>query len=139
VTPGSSNNTTPVLPPPPAEYVFKPTTEHFFMFVFQKMESKAMGVKAALGDFNTFNFSSQQLTVSMGMLKLDQGYIVVKSFPTAAHAKIYMNAVRSNNLLLKEYKSDEYTLMIISGDNFKKLQADKDMEPYRKFYKANYK
>ena len=98
-----------------------------------------MGVKAGLNDFNTFNFASQSLSVSINMLKQNEGIIIVKAFPSAAHAKIYMNAVKGNKQLLKEYKPEEYSLLLISADNFKKLNAEKDMAAYIKFYKANYK
>lgn len=135
--------TTSVLAPDPsaipAAYSYKPSSEHYFVFVFNKMESRTMGVKAGLADFNTFNFSSQNLAVSINMLKPDFGIVLVKSFPSASHAKIYMNAVRTNKLLFKEFKQDEYQLLLISADNFKKLNKDKDEDAYMKFYKANYK
>ena len=139
----------PVIPTPsvlepdasaiPATYSYKPSSEHHFVFVFNKMESRTMGVKAGLADFNTFNFNSQNLSVSINMLKPDFGIILVKTFPSASHAKIYMNAVRANKLLLKEFKPEEYQLMLISADNLKKLHKDKDADAYMKFYKANYK
>jgi len=135
----------PVAPIPASQpkateaYIYKPSVEHYFVFYFNKMESKTMGLKAGFGDFNTFNFSAQKLTVLLDMLRPDQGIIVVQSFPSASHAKVYLNSVRSNNLLLKEFKPDEYTLMVISAENFSKLSADRDMTPYLKFYKTNYK
>ena len=129
------NTNTPQL----SAYTSKPASEHYFIFQFNKMESRAMGVKAGLNDFNTFNFASQSLSVSINMLKQNEGIIIVKAFPSAAHAKIYMNAVKGNKQLLKEYKPEEYSLLLISADNFKKLNAEKDMAAYIKFYKANYK
>lgn len=138
-----TNAATPTTPnsvaSPPASYTNKPKDEHYFLFYFHKAESRAQGVKVGLVDFNTFNYSNQKLKVSLDMLQAEQGVIVVKAFPTAAHARIYLNAVRANSLLLKEYKSDEYQLLIISADNFKKLEAEHDMSGYLKFYKANYK
>ncbi|HRO42165.1 MAG TPA: tetratricopeptide repeat protein, partial [Flavipsychrobacter sp.] len=120
-------------------YTYNASGEHFFIFYFTKMESKTMGIKAGLTDFNTFNFSSQKLSVTVDMLKPDQGIILVKSFPAASHAKIYLNSVRSNKSLFKEYKSDEYQLLMISTENMKKLNTDRDMNEYLKFYKGNYK
>jgi hypothetical protein len=132
-----------VVPPntaaAPAAYTYNASAPHYFIFFFNKMESKAMGVKAALTDFNTFNYNSQHLNAELTMLQQGQGIITVNSFPSAAHAKIYLNSVKANNLILKEYTPSEYTLMIISADNYKKLRADHDITPYLKFYKANYK
>lgn len=123
----------------PASYTYKPKDEHYFLFYFYKAESRSQGVKAGLGDFNTFNYSSQKLAVSLNMLQPTQGIITVKSFSSAAHAKIYVNAVRANTLLLKEYKPSEYQLLIISADNYKKLETEHDINGYLQFYKANYK
>jgi len=103
------------------------------------MESKAMGVKAALGDFNTFNFGSQNLDVSLDMMQENQGIIVVKTFPGASHARIYLNALKNNKQIFKEYKPEEYSLLMISADNFKKLQTDRDILPYLNFYKTKYR
>lgn len=126
-------------PPTPTAYTYNPSVSHYFIFLFNKMESKAMGVKAALTDFNTFNYGSQHLKADITMLQQGQGIITVNAFPSAAHAKIYLNSVKANSPILKEYNPSEYTLMIISADNYKKLRADHDITPYLKFYKANYK
>lgn len=124
---------------PPISYTYKPKDEHYFLFYFYKAESRAQGVKVGLGDFNTFNYSNQKLKVSLDMIQPTQGVIVVKAFTSAAHARIYVNAVRANAMLLKEYKSDEYQLLTISADNYTKLEAEHDINNYLKFYKANYK
>ncbi|MBS1777119.1 MAG: hypothetical protein JSS64_12655 [Bacteroidetes bacterium] len=140
----ASKPTQPTLQPttntiaPPTNYVYKPASEHYFIFYFSKMESRVMGLKAGLNDFNTFNFSGQKLAVSLDVLKPDQGVILVKSFANSTQARIYLNAVRANNVLLKQFKPEDYTLMIISAENFEKLNTEKDMMPYVKFYKSHY-
>jgi hypothetical protein len=136
VVPGAGTN---IVMPPPASYKYDAKALHYYLFLFNKMESKAMGVKAGLNDFNTFKFNSQNLNSNLQMLQPTQGIIVVKSFPTAAHAKIYMNAVRGSNQIFREYKPDEYQMLIISEDNYRKLEADKDVQPYLQFYKSSYK
>jgi len=135
----SGKSAAPAVTPAVSTYSFKPGTEHYFIFFFKKMESKALGVKAGLSDFNTFNFSGQKLSVTLDMLQPDAGIIFVKSFPSVSHAKVYVNAIRANKLLLKEYKTEEYQLLMISSENFLKLNTDRDMNAYLKFYKANYK
>lgn len=126
-------------PPPPISYTYQPKDPHYFVFYFKKAESRAMGVRAALKDFNTFKYSGQQLTTHFEMLQETQGVILVQSFSSAAHAKIYINAVQSNKLILKEYNAGEYRLMSISADNYRKLQMDKNIEPYLLFYSQKYK
>lgn len=126
-------------PPAPAVYTYQPNQEHYFLFYFKKAESRAMGVRAALRDFNALKFSGQNLTLRLEMLREDQGVIVVQTFSSAAHARIYLNAVKANNLIFKEYTKQEYVLMSISADNFRKLMIDKDVEPYVIFHNSKYK
>jgi tetratricopeptide (TPR) repeat protein len=130
------NNNQTVAPP---SYTYNPKQAHIYLFYFHKMESKTMGVKVGLNDFNTFNYSKQHLKTDVEMFKPDQGIIAVKTFPNAAAAKIYMNVVNANKLILKEYKNSEYQTLIISEDNFSKLNTDKNILPYLDFYKKHYK
>jgi hypothetical protein len=123
----------------PANYSYKPKEEHYFLFSFHTMSSKAMGLKAGLNDFSALKFSNLNLTAALEMLKESQGIIVVKPFPSAAHAKIYMNSARSTQQLFREFNQNEYEVMIISAENLIKLKADKDMQAYLKFYHSNYK
>ncbi len=143
----AASNSMPPEPPPleaqpaktPAAYTYNAKSKHYFVFYYYKAESKALGVKAALNDFNTFNYSEQKLKSSLEMLQATQGIILIKTFPSAAAAKIYMNAVAKNKQILREYKPNEYRLMMISEDNYHKLKNDKDMTPYVNFYKKHYK
>lgn len=123
----------------PATYTYKPKEEHYFIFYVQKMNSKALGVRAGLTDFGKLKFTNQNLSANLEVLKEDLGLVVVKSFPSAAHAKIFMNSARSTEQLFREYKPNEFELMIISAENMLKLKADKDMQAYKKFYQSNYK
>ena len=55
LTDSSGTITTPPVEPVvaiPTTYSYKPAEEHYFAFSFGKMESRAMGVKAAMTDFN---------------------------------------------------------------------------------------
>src|SRR5690606_2194672 len=125
--------------PASAAYKYDAKAPHYYIFLFKQMESKAMGLKVGLNDFNTFKFSGQNLSSSLQMLQPTQGIVVVKSFPSATHGRIYMNAVKGNSQLFREYRQEEYQMILISEDNFRKLEADKDIQPYLQFYKANYK
>ena len=136
-SPSAASNTSPTKPP--TNYTYNSKAVHYYVFHFYKAESKAMGVRAALNDFNTFNYSSQKLKSNFEMLQPTQGIITVKSFPSAAAAKSYMSAVSKNKLILKEYKTSEYQAIIISEDNFLKMQKGRDVTSYLNFYKKNYK
>lgn len=127
------------IAPPPADYTYNVKGEHYFVFFFNKMESKTMGVKAALGDFNTFKYSSNQLHTDLHLFPKGEGVIIVSTFPTAALAQKYRSEVGTDSRILKEYKQGEYRMLVISSENFRKLKADKVMDPYLVFYDQHYK
>lgn len=154
VTPPAGSLALPTTPPPPlpgamagdvppatvpASYVYRQDAEHYVLFVYGAMESRAAGVKAAINDFNTFKFSSLSLSTDMQQIKSDVGIVAVRSFKNLAAAKIYVNALRGTGQIFREYKNTEYQLVFVSAANYPKLMADKDMKAYMQFYNANYK
>ncbi|MEO6832904.1 MAG: hypothetical protein ABI378_10460, partial [Chitinophagaceae bacterium] len=125
--------------PPPENYTYQPKLPHYFVFAVNRMESKAMGVKAGLGDFNKFTSAEDSLTTIIEPLSGGHAIIVVKSFKNATAAKRYLSMFKASQSLVREYKPDEYNLFIISANNYRKLMADGQMVPYQDFYKRNYK
>lgn len=124
---------------PPPTYTYKPTEVHYVVFAFNSMESRAMGVKAAITDFNTFKFGNQGLVTNVEMIQPKRGVVITKSFQTAAQARIYFNALRGTSQVFREYRSNEYNLFLISAKNYAKLVTDKDVEAYLQFYRNSYK
>ncbi|MCD6062571.1 MAG: hypothetical protein K0R82_482 [Flavipsychrobacter sp.] len=134
-------NLTPPRPveAPPANFMYNPSDEHYVVFAFKTMEQRAMGVKAAMSDFNTFKFGKLGLDSKSEMLGPDLGFVVTRKFQNAGQAKIYLNSLRSTAQVFREYKADEYHLLMISAKNYLKVAADKTLQPYLQFYKTNYK
>ena len=124
---------------PPDKFTYKPTDEHYCIFVFPGYEARSMGVKAALTDFNTFKYSKSNLTVTIDMLNVGSGVLTVKKFANAAEATSYMNALKATAQIFREYKPGEYKILVISSINYLKLLADKSDGPYAHFYFENYK
>lgn len=135
----ADTNSTGGSQPPPATYTYKPKEEHYAVFSFNVMEQRAMGVKAAMGDFNSFKFPSMTLKSEAEMLSNDKGLIITRKFANALQAKIYLNMLRATPQVFREYKDSEYELFTISAENYRKLKADKDYKTYINFYKSNYK
>jgi hypothetical protein len=146
IPPPSSAPTQPVSgsqPPtqqaPATNYTYQPKEEHFVAFVFGPMETRSMGVKAGISDFNTFKYSDKHLSTDVNMLQLNKGMITIKSFKNAQEAQAYMNALKNEPKLFQEYKAGDYQWILLSSGNFDKLMASKDMDEYLKFYIAKYK
>lgn len=123
----------------PTAYTYKPQSAHAFVFYYYQAESKVMGLKVGLQDYNSFTYSQMKLKTQMEMLRQDQGIIYVEGFSNAAAAKNYRTAVIGQKKLLSEFKPAEYQTLIISNDNLLKLKADRDITSYLEFYKKNYK
>ncbi|WP_123985441.1 type IX secretion system periplasmic lipoprotein PorW/SprE [Taibaiella soli] len=123
----------------PATYTYKPSEEHYFVFAFNKMEPRAMGVKAGLTDMNSIKFSGLGLSTGLEMLSAQSGMVIVKSFKDLARAKIYMNALKTSPQVLRDYNDGEYNVFLISAKNLLKLKADKNLPAYLDFYKKQYK
>lgn len=125
--------------PVPAEYSYEANQPHRFVFYFQGMESRAMGVMSGLRDFNTFKFSTLSLETQEEMLNALDGVVTTRGFASAPQAKIYMNTLKLSPEVFKEYKKSEYELFLISEQNFQLLKKKQDMVEYMQFYKKHYK
>lgn len=128
-----------MAPPPPAEYEYKPSDPHYVIIRLNVADQRATGLKAGVSDFNTFKFGALNLTTDMGALPSQQGIVITKSFKAVGQAKIYMNSLSSTTQIFRDYKPTEYSILMISEPNFRKLGADRDIDAYLKFYEKNYK
>ncbi len=123
----------------PESYTYNPREPHYFMFVFPRMETKVMGIRAAITDLNNLQFSDQNLAISLEMLKDQQGVIIVQEFGTSVQAKNYIRSLKGKPQIFRDYTDDEYQLLIISAKNHRKLMADKNIDQYQEFYKTRYR
>jgi tetratricopeptide (TPR) repeat protein len=137
--PGSNVKTTPEADlPVPTDYIYRPQEAHYFVFAVNTMEPRAMGVKAGLGDLNTFKFGSLNLDVSVEPMASGKAIVIVKSFKNAAAAKNYLAQFRDAKMLVREYQPNEYQTFIISASNYLKLRADRGIGSYLPFYRSHY-
>ncbi len=123
----------------PATYAYKPAAPHAFVFVYNRMEARVMGLKAGLGDMNTLKFSGDNLQTQVQNLPGGAGLIVVQGFPSAQKAKAYEQTFKATPVLTKEFKPAERKTMVISDENLRKLAADGDLAAYEAFYRKSYK
>jgi len=122
----------------PAEYKFDANEEHIVLFVFKLMEQRTKGVQVAIDDFNKFKFGSLALKTDVTMLNNIDGVVFVKSFTNRNQAVIYMNSLKKTKQIFREYESNEYDVVMISASNFNKLNTDKDIQAYIRFFKSKY-
>lgn len=134
-----STSIPPAAPATPASYTYKAASKHYFVFSFEEMASKTMGVKSALTDFNTLKFSGLPLENTVYMLGSNNGLIITGPFNNAAHAKSYLNTFKATPEITREFRPGEYQVFLISEENLSKLKLDKDLPAYMNFYKGKYR
>lgn len=122
----------------PTAYKYDPSAEHHVLFAFRNLQQRTNGVVAGIGDFNKFKFGSLNLVTELAMLNAIDGVIVIKSFTNRNQALIYMNTLKKTKQIFREYQTGEYDVMMISTDNFSKLEMDKNIQAYKQFYKSKY-
>ena len=125
--------------PVPATFSYKPGEEHYFVFYFNEMSSKVIGVRAALNDFNGLKFGGQNLATDIEMLQSNRkGMLVVRKFGNAAQAKNYLNEFKRNPNITREFGAGDFQVFLISPTNLSKVLADKDAMGYYNFAKSRY-
>ena len=123
----------------PAEFTYEPGAVHYFVFLFQHMESKALGVRAGTEDYNRLRLSGAPVSsVIIPIVQGGEGMVVVKPFKNAAAAKSYLQKWRAEPILTRDYKTTEYKTFIISEANYRKLLSDKNSAAYLSFYSRKY-
>lgn len=120
-------------------YHYNPNAQHYCVIALPGLDSRALGIKAALGDFNTFKYAAAGLIANMDVLNPRQAMLVVKAFNNAEDARNYMLAMKGTPAIFHDYKPEEYQVFIISGSNYTQLFVDHGTGPYMGFYKVNYK
>ncbi len=120
-------------------YIYAPNSKHFCVIALPGLDTRALGIKAAVTDFNTFKFSSSGLSLNMDVLTPQQSLLAIKSFNNAADAKNYMISLESKSEIFRDYKTQEYSIFIISASNYIQLFVDHTITTYMGFYRANYR
>jgi len=126
-------------PPPdiPAAYSYHPEGEHYCIIVLPGIDSRTAGLKKAIKDLNADKYSSFGLDLLFDLYNIDQGVIVIKKFGNADTAKRYMNDLLAS-AALQNYLPEELKVLVITANNYKKMFADKTVQPYLTFYSGTY-
>jgi tetratricopeptide (TPR) repeat protein len=128
----------PLVPPPPANSTYRIDSPQYCIVVLPGLESRTAGLKQGIRKFNASSDSTAGLNMVFDLYNIDLGVMVIKNFKSAQLAKNYMQALLASPAF-NDYKPGELQVMIISGNNYRKMFADKNTQPYAKFYNDSYK
>lgn len=121
------------------EFVYDVRVPHYCVFIFGKPEVREAAFRSGLEEYNKLKFGGLQLKAALQMLNASQSLVIVQPFQSAGQAKIYMNNVKKESILFRDFSNEKVEYFIISESNFEKLKKDKKVEEYQNFYKKHYK
>ena len=90
-------------------------------------------------NFNLDNFDTENLTIETVEINAQQSILLVKSFRGKAEAIQYIERVRADEKVLRDYDNPSVEIVAISAANLKILLEDKSPARYLKFYTEHYK
>lgn len=119
------------------EFTFAWESGHYII-VAAPADNRLFALKAGVLDFNLLKHAGDKLSTTMTMLNPDNNLLIVKPFETGAAAKMYLNTLKKERELFREYENKDYSIWLISESNYRKLLTDKDPKAYDAFYKKRY-
>ncbi len=124
---------------PPTSVSYKqPDGEHLFIAVVPK-KSNLNQLKFNLVSFNVDAFIEIDLSVYNQPLNEFFELIRVEKFKDSKQAMAYYQAAIGKEGLFNPLKPDEYTLFVISAENYTQFLVDKSIADYLTFFKSAYK
>ena len=116
----------------------QPNGEHLFVVLVPK-KSNLNQLKFNLVSFNVDAFINIDLSVFNQPFNEFFELIRVEKFKDSKQAMEYYQAAIRREGLFNPLKANEYTLFVISAENFTLFTADKSLADYLKFFKTAYK
>ena len=95
-------------------------------------------IKTIVSDFNTKNYSVENLEINTMLMGLEQHILMIKTFQNTLDVSSYGKTLFSYPDLLKELNKTTFKKIIISQQNFIEFYKNKDIDGYSKFFDNNY-
>lgn len=119
----------------------KADNPHFVVLSFVKV-SKAL-MDEGLNQFTRYNASkhaTDKIEVGSFVLTPNDMMLIFRLFPNEDKALAYFDEIRDEATanIIPRIRPTDYTMFVISRDNFILLNSTKDLEGYRKFFSDNY-
>ncbi|MHC1703718.1 MAG: tetratricopeptide repeat protein [Tenuifilaceae bacterium] len=116
----------------------QPKGEHFFVALVPK-KSNLNQLKFNIVSFNVDAFIEIDLEVNNQTFSEFFEMIKVEKFKDGDQAMEYFKSIRSKEGLFNLLKKEEYSIFIISNENFSIFVEDKSLVDYLNFFNVNYK
>lgn len=113
--------------------------EHYYIMLVNNTNVDLKRLGFEIRNFNIFNFSMKTFIVSNILFDNNHELIIVKSFKNKRQSLNYSKMIINSEDVFSKLKNKEYSLFVISVDNFTKLQSTKNIKAYTDFYNQHYK
>ncbi|RBL92342.1 hypothetical protein DF182_07075 [Chitinophaga flava] len=131
-----------VAPPKPiTPYKLSAANPHFVVLSFQRVSKELMD--EGLNQFTRYNASkhaTDKIEVGSFVLSPSETMLIFRLFPNEDKALNYFDEIReeASTNIIPRIRPSEYSIFVISRDNFILLNSTKDLIGYRKFFADNY-
>lgn len=124
---------------PEDSYIFDENVEHYYAIYVKTSTVDVKRLSFEIRNFNIFTFSTRTFNVINIPYNNDYEIITVRSFNNKRQAVNYSKMIANSNDVFDLLKNADFKVFVISADNFKKLQKNRNIIEYLQFYKENYK
>jgi tetratricopeptide (TPR) repeat protein len=119
-------------------YKFNPNATHFYAMVVDGSMVNVYGTKVRISDFNTKNYSIENLQVNSVLLDNNRQMITISSFTDLEKALRYYNGIKGDEYIFSGIREGAYEQFLISAENYPVFFKEKNTEVYMQFFGKNY-
>ena len=121
------------------KFIFKEDGNYYCLIIVENGKGDLNKFKTKLSDFNTLNFSSDDIGITSIFLDLTHQLVNVKTFDGKTRAMAYFNMIKAKADLYDDLTPGTYQSFIISEENFAIFYKDKNITDYQQFFTQNFK
>jgi tetratricopeptide (TPR) repeat protein len=119
-------------------YQYTEDTGHMVALIVNK-KSNNNQLSFNILNFNLDHADTENLKIETVDITPLQSILLVKSFRGKTDAALYLERIRSDEKVFRDYDNPALEIVTISSENLKILLEDKNPERYLKFYREHYK
>ena len=119
-------------------YKYNPSATHFYALIVDGTTVNVYGTKVRITDFNTKNYSVEDLKVNSVLLDNNRHLVTVNSFKELSKALRFYNGLKDDTYVFSGFQPGTYDQFIISAENYPVFFQEKNTEAYKAFFEKNY-
>jgi tetratricopeptide (TPR) repeat protein len=123
---------------PSEAYIFDELAEHYYIIYVKSADVDIKRISFEIRNFNIFNFSMRTFNVINNPFDSNFELISVRSFKNQRQSVNYSKMIANSDDVFSKLKNTDYKVFVISSENFVKLQKNKNIAEYLKFYQEHY-